>query len=244
MGFNEVADPTAHLTTPDEPEEAINVFQPVDDAGEAFTPGVWLNEVYGMVFGYDPVERAQEFLAGDWKSYARCGAAWGRLGAACQDLSQNISTGNSSLDATWDGNAADAAFVYFKTIAERCDGLKSELDSLQNAYESISQAVSVSSELAATGLSQIEDSATVVAISAAAGELTSWTGWGAAVGYGIAAVEILRMVKLWGDVTGAIGTAESVAQTTVLGITLTSKGVADTFHNFPLPGDPYNHPAA
>ena len=45
------------------------------------------------------------------------------------------------------------------------------------------------------------DAAIIAGIAAAAGTVTSATGVGAIVGYGVAAVEVAYMLKLWGQAT-------------------------------------------
>ncbi|GAB3818016.1 hypothetical protein [Micromonospora zhanjiangensis] len=45
------------------------------------------------------------------------------------------------------------------------------------------------------------DAAIIAGISVAAGTVTAETGAGAAIGYGVAAVEIANMLRLWGEAT-------------------------------------------
>lgn len=187
------------------------------------------------------MDKAKEYFAGDWEAYAKCGEVWENLGKMCADISKNLNAGNRELDATWDGNAADAAFNYFKAMADRCDELQSDLSALSTQYGIVSHGVWSTAEAVGAILGQIGDAAATAAISAAAGTLTSWTGWGAAVGYGLAAVEILRIIDLWGDATKTINNAQLIVNG-AMGVTESVGGeLAGKFRDFQLPGNAYDN---
>ncbi|HEX5566131.1 MAG TPA: hypothetical protein VFY14_04195, partial [Streptomyces sp.] len=109
-------------------------------------------------------------------------------------------------------------------------------------YGVVSHGVWSTAEAVGAILGQIGDAAAVAAISAAAGTLTSWTGWGAAVGYGLAAIEITRIIKLWGDATKSINAAQLVVNGAMGTIETVGGELAGKLHDFPLPGHAYDNP--
>ncbi|MEE4490198.1 hypothetical protein [Streptomyces sp. BE230] len=242
MGFSDITEPTAHLTPPKDPTETFNPVKLVNQAADLISPTYWVNEILNMALGFNPMDKTKEYFAGDWEAYAKCGEVWQNLGKLCVDVSKNIDTGNLSLDRTWDGNAADAAYVYFKDIAARCDDLQSELDALKTEYAIVSQGVWAAAEAVGSIIGTIGDTAAVAAIAAAAGTMMSWTGWGAAVGYGLAAVEIIEIIELWGKATATLNKCQLITQGSLAIIASAGGTLATKFADFPLPSSAYDNP--
>ncbi|MFJ4899709.1 hypothetical protein [Streptomyces sp. NPDC088727] len=222
--------------------ETLNPVKALNQAADLISPTYWVNEILDMALGFNPMDETKKYFAGDWEAYAKCGEVWGNLGKLCMDISKNVNAGNITLDRTWDGNAADAAYVYFKDIADRCDDLQSELDTLKTEYDVISQGVWAAAEAIGSLLGAIGDSAAVAAIAAAAGTMMSWTGWGAAVGYGLAAAEIVKIVELWGKTTAAVNKYQLIIQAADAIIATAGGTIATKFADFPLPNGAYDNP--
>ncbi|MFJ1993302.1 hypothetical protein [Streptomyces asiaticus] len=242
MTFTDLSEPTSHLTAPKAPSEFTNPLKPLNDASDLISPTYWVNEILSMALGFNPKEKAQEYFAGDWEEYSKCSEAWGNLAKLCSEVSKNIDSGNKFLDKTWDGNAADAAYAYFKNIAEKCDELHSELNALKDEYFVIAEGVWSTAEVVGTILSQIGDLAATAAISAAAGTLLSFTGWGAAVGYGLAATQILQIIEEWGKLTKTVNDFQLVFHLGMATLGTIGGGIATKFAEFPLPKNPYDNP--
>lgn len=141
---------------------------------------------------------------------------------------------NSSLDSTWAGNAADAAYIYFDELAKKLTGCRETFDSLQSTYERLAHADYSTAEAIKGVLGGIMDGLIIVGVEMAAGTLLSWTGAGALVGYGLAALEITRLINLWGDATKLFAQAQTIVNGGV-GV-LESLG-AEIYGNFRTPGD-------
>ncbi|MFI9764889.1 hypothetical protein ACIHFB_43990 [Streptomyces sp. NPDC051963] len=241
MAFTDVAEPTSRLKAPGAPEEFSNPLDLLNQASDLISPTYWVNEILTAATGFNPMDKAKEYFAGDWEAYAKCGEVWENLGKLCDDISENLKAGNRELDATWDGNAADAAFNYFKAMADRCDELQSDLSALSTQYGIVSRGVWSTAEAVGAILGQIGDAAATAAIAAAAGTLVSWTGWGAAVGYGLAGFEILRIIDLWVDATKTINNAQLIVNG-AMGVTESVGGeLAGKLRDFRLPGDAYDN---
>ena len=77
----------------------------------------------------------------------------------------------------------------------------------------------------------------------AAGTALSWTGVGAAVGYGLAALEITRLIKMWGDATKMFAQAQTIVNGGVGVLEQLGAEIYGHFQNFPSVGENYDNPA-
>ncbi|MEU4655658.1 hypothetical protein AB0G32_17225 [Streptomyces sp. NPDC023723] len=244
-GFSDVAEPASRLTSPKAPEEfsqgaLLDLF---NDMSDLVSPTYWITEAYNAVFGFNPLDEVIQWFAGDWESFAKCAEVWENIGKSCDDIAKNLSSGNTALDSTWNGHAADSAYVYFDELAKKLNQSGETFDSLADTYKYLAHAAYSAAEGIKGYLGGILDGLIIVGIELAAGTLLSWTGAGALVGYGLAALEITRILKLWGDATQTIGTAQAVVNGGVG--TLEGLGAAIYGHlqNFPQVGGTYDHPA-
>ncbi|GAA2468176.1 hypothetical protein [Streptomyces macrosporus] len=242
MSFKDVAEPTTHLKPPETPEEFKSPLEVLNKAGDLISPTYWMNEIIAASTGFNPLDKAKEYFAGDWEAYAKCAQLWENIGKMCADIADNVHAGNRELDATWDGNGADSAFVYFKNLADRCEDLQSDLKILSDKYGVVSHGVWSTAEAVGAILAQIGDAAATAAIAAAAGTMTTWTGWGAAVGYGLAAFEILRIIEMWSNATKLINKGQIIVNSAMGSMETVGGELAGKLHDFPLPGRAYDNP--
>lgn len=241
MPFTDVVEPTSRLKVPGTPDEFKSPLEALNKASDLISPTYWMNEIISASTGFNPLDKSKEYFAGDWEAYAKCGEAWENLGKMCTDISRNISSGNVELDGSWDGNAADSAFDYFQKMADRCDELQSDLEALSTQYGVVAQGVWSTAEAVGAILGQIGDAAATAAIAAAAGTLTSWTGWGAAVGYGVAGLEIIRIIDLWGEVTKTVNSAQLMVNGAMGLIETVGGELVGKLQDLPLPREAYNN---
>jgi hypothetical protein len=211
-GFSDVVEPTSLLTAPKQPEEFSQgaILDTFNTCSDLMSPTYWVTEAYNAIFGFNPLDEAVQWFAGDWESFSKCGDLWGQLAKASEAVSQNIGGGNKQLDATWDGNAADAAYNYFTKLARALADSKESLDKLKTEYEHLSHAAYSTAEAISGFLGGIIDGLLITAIEMAAGTALSWTGVGAVVGYGLAGLEIANILRLWSEATSAIGNAQGI----------------------------------
>ncbi|WP_308297184.1 WXG100 family type VII secretion target [Streptomyces sp. ISL-24] len=179
----------------------------------------------------------------DWESFAECASVWQNIGKACDGVAQNLKSGNASLDATWDGNAADAAYNYFDELAKRMTGCRDTLNSLHSTYEHLAHAAYSTAEAINGVLGGIIDGLIIVGIELAAGTALSWTGAGALVGYGLAALQITRLIKMWGDATQTISQAQTIVNGGVGILEQLGAEIYGHFQNFPSVGGNYDNSA-
>lgn len=244
-GFADASEPTSHLTAPKKPEEfsqglLLDVF---NDASDLVSPSYWIMEACNAVFGFNPLDEVIQWFAGDWESFAECASVWQNIGKACDGVAQNLKSGNSALDSTWDGNAADAAYNYFDELAKKLTGCRETFDSLHSTYERLAHAAYSTAEAIKSVIGGIIDGLIIVGIEMAAGTALSWTGVGAVVGYGLAALEITRLIKMWGDATKMFAQAQTIVNGGVGVLEQLGAEIYGHFQNFPSVGGNYDNPA-
>ncbi|MFJ9410536.1 hypothetical protein [Streptomyces sp. NPDC101393] len=248
MGFTDVTKPTSRLVPPgvdaDKEEPDGGVVKDLLSFGDVISPSWLISKGLELAFDFNPVDEAKKLIAGDWVEYAQCAKAWKALGDFCEDLSENIRTGNKSLDNSWNGNAADAAYIYFDTLAKDIDEMKASFTSLQKNYEKTYEEVWNAAEACGDLLSGILDTAAVVGLTALAGASTSFTLFGPVVAAGAVAAEIVAMINMWSKLTTTI----AALQTSINGAVGIVCGVSASIENkaikFPIPGKAYDSPVA
>lgn len=244
-GFSDVSEPSSHLKAPDEnPEEfsqgvIVDIF---NDLGDLMSPTWYVTEAINLVFGFNPLEEVIDWYSGDWETFLKCAEVWTNVGKACTAIAANVTSGNGSLDGTWDGNAADAAYVYFDELAKKLGEQQDLLDQLHGAYQHMAHSAYLSAEGVKGILSGIIDGLLIVGLEIAAGTALSWTGVGAAVGYGLAALEIANILRQWNTATEAITQAQQLAQLTASAVENLANDLGNSVKNFPTPGQAYDHP--
>ncbi|QNS03770.1 hypothetical protein [Streptomyces xanthii] len=241
--FTDVKEPTSLLHAPKAPEEFSQgpILDTFNDCADLMSPTYWVTEAYNAVFGYNPLDEVVQWFAGDWESFAKCGDVWDQFGKAVAAVSDNVEAGNKTLDITWDGRAGDAAYKYFFELAGKLDEVKDQFDKLKTEYDHLSHAAYSTAEAIKGFLGGIIDGLLITAIEISAGTLLSWTGIGAAVGYGLAALEVANMLRLWAKATEAFGNAQAIVNGAVGVIETIAATLYGSLSTFPEVGA-YDHP--
>lgn len=195
--FVDVRDVRGHLDTPGDPDKPANPLGWMD----YISPANWLNEVFNHVFGFDPIGRIQSQVSGDWEALANMAPVADNIGGALHDLAYNVQSGTTTLRPLWHGIAGDGAFRYFTTTANATADLHTPMSAISKAYREMADAVWSAGEALGGVVKSLIDAAIIAGIAAAAGTVTSETGVGALVGYGVAAAEVANMFRLWGEAT-------------------------------------------
>jgi hypothetical protein len=195
--FTDSRNPGQRLVPPPEPDDPQNSMAFMDYV----SPASWAMKGFDIVLGFDPVAWVQEQFVGDWESLAAMRAVLTNAGRALHDIALNIQSGATTLHGEWVGNAGDAAYGYFTTLAAAIADLTAPLDGIGRAYAVMAESVWAAGEAIGGVLKAMIDAAIIAGISASAGTVTAGTGVGAVVGYGIAAAEVAVILKMWGDAT-------------------------------------------
>ena len=243
MAFDDVADPVGQLKDPAERTETI-LGQPFADFAATLdwmSPSHIVNEFVEMVTGYDVFGEASKVFAGDWEQVWQAAGAFRNLGNAMQEIGINVSHGNVELDASWDGNAHDAAFMYFGDLSAAIASQRIALTALADAYEKAAEGTYRIGETVSGIMKDIFDAAMIGAVAASAGTAAIETGVGFVTGWGVAAYEAYKVAELADRARKLIATASTLIGTVVgeIQAAFASTGVLS---QYPLPGAGYRHP--
>ncbi|TQJ90388.1 hypothetical protein [Streptomyces sp. SLBN-31] len=245
MSFTDTVQPVDHLKGPGKPEEFSQgvIGDSVETVSDFLSPSEWVLGVIEFTFGSNPLEQAISWFTGDWESYVKCAEMWRNTGRFAKDLATNLRCGNRELDAGWNGNAADSAYVYFDELAKKIDCLDGHLRDLQTAYMDIGRAIARGAELIKGVLEQLADQALLLEIELTAGTALVETGVGLFAGYGAAILEMAEMVRTWGRATEAYSAAQDAIDEATVAGGLAVGGLSLVLKEFPEPGRAYDNPA-
>lgn len=236
--------PTAFLTEPAKPDDSVsNGFANPLDLFNYVSPSAWLNSAIEKLTGVDVFGWMTDWVSGDWEALWKYGDAMADLARCMQQIGINIQAGMVQLDASWDGNASDAAYKYFSDLAAATSGQQFAIAKTQESYHKAALGAWQLSNQLGNILQALADKAILAAIAAAAGTALIETGVGAVAGYGAAAYIVLDMMQLINDASVIINTAG----TAILGL---FGGVMDAAYQggdltaVPLPANAYSGPGA
>ncbi|MDT5036972.1 MAG: hypothetical protein QOE03_2157 [Micromonosporaceae bacterium] len=210
--FNDGAEPTAYLKPIGEPEEIKDPLATFQEALDTLDPGAWVMNAINDLFGSNPVEEAMARLGGDWVAYAKCAEAFRNLGEFFQAVGWNLKWGNDSLDGWWSGQAADAAWIHFDTLAQHCLAHREVLREIADQYETAARSAFHFAQAGGPIAAAIIDAAIVAGIAAAAGTASSETVVGGIIGYGIAGFEIYEIGEKVDHLFRLIGLTDATIQ--------------------------------
>jgi hypothetical protein len=206
-----VDDPTDFLKEPGEPEASVsNGFANPLDLFNYVSPSAWINAAIESLTGVDVFGWMTDWVSGDWAAMWKFGDAMANLAECVQQIGINIQQGMLELDNSWAGNASDAAFTYFSDLAAATSGQQFALRDRQEAYDKAAVGAWELSSQLGNILQALADKAILAGISAAAGTALAETGVGAVVGYGVAALIVVDMLKLINRASTIINTAGTV----------------------------------
>ncbi|QIY56347.1 hypothetical protein HEP86_19730 [Streptomyces sp. RPA4-5] len=210
------------------------------------SPSAWIVELSKLTIGFDPYDFVNGMVLGSWGEYNDCSEVWGNLGKFCDSLHHNIKKGNEALSATWDGNSADAAWVYFDELSQKIIKIKGAFDSLKENYSEAAHYVFELGETLKSLLAGLADQllawgATWVASRAAA--LVPGGGWiGSAALMALAAAQLIVIMETWNTIASTLDAASKA-----LGLINTTMraGIAafSSVKDFPVVGSGYDNKA-
>ena len=237
-----MSEATRFLVDPPEPDDSVtNGFANPLDVFNYVSPSAWVNELIETASGVDIFGLATEALSGEWAALWKFGDAMANLAQCLQEIGIGIQAGALTLDRAWDGNAGDAAYNYFTTLAAATSGQQAALyASAQGYHDAARGAWQLSSQLGNL-LQAIVDEAILMGISVAVGTATIETGVGAVVGYGMAAYQAVQIAQLVNKASQIINTAGTL----ILGAFGAGMDFADQGGDLsavPLPAAPYAPP--
>ena len=235
-------DATAYLTPPAPPDDSItNGFVSPLDFFNYTSPSAWINTAIEKLTGVDLIGWVTECLAGDWEALWKFGDAMGNLARSLQQLGINIEQGMLTLDATWDGNADDAAYKYFSDLAAAISGQQTPIYNSQDSYHLAAKGAWLLADQLGNLVQAIADEAILATIAAAAGTATAETVVGAIGGYAITGIYVLRMLEKIDEASKIINTA-GTATLGAFGLAADAAAQVGHLSTIPLPADGFTLP--
>ncbi|WP_422734458.1 hypothetical protein ACN26Y_06275 [Micromonospora sp. WMMD558] len=235
-------EPIDFLVEPGEPDASMTkgFVNPIGIL-DAISISHWVNQIIKDVAGYDVIGTITNVFVGDWQSFYKAGDAYGNLGQSLQALGQNVSLTAAQMDHQWDGQAADAAFVYLRKLATAAVEQNVVLTQIEENYHEAARAIWLLADMIGGLIKMMIDKAIIIGVSAAAGTALIETGVGAVAGYGIAAWQATELVKKVNDAALKI----QAGGTAILSFFSFIKALAEQggdLSKFPLPDRPYVSP--
>jgi hypothetical protein len=241
--FKEQEDPLTLLKEP-EAGEVEGASGPLDDITavfEALSPSTAVVGFITMVTGHDVAEEAGEWFGGDWKSYAECGGAFENIASMMSTVSTNIQQGANELGDTWQGNAGDAAQVFFNSLGSSVGQQDTVFSAIGGEYKKAAAGVAKLAENGAAIYTGMIDHAIVGAVAMAATAASSETVLGGEVCGATAAIEAAEIVEDYERFSNLreIGTTLCNA---FVGVVHGRVAETSLFQRLPLPATGYESP--
>jgi hypothetical protein len=239
-----MSEATDFLTSPSEPDDSVtNGFVNPTDIFNYISPSAWINDLIEDTTGVNIFSYATDAFTGEWAALYKFGDALANLAPALQQIGMDIQAGAIEADATWDGNASDAAYNYFSSLAAAISGQQAALYEAARGYHEAARGAWQLSTQLGNLLQAIADEAIIMGIAAAAGTATIETGVGAVAGYGYATYQAIQIAKLVNKASQIISTAGTVIMG-AFGGAMAFAGQGGDLSEVPLPSVPYMLPKA
>jgi hypothetical protein len=239
-----VDDPTGFLVEPAEPDADVNAgFANPTNVLNLASPSAWVNSAINDLTGVDVYDWMTEWLSGDWQALWKFGDAMGNLATCLRQLAFNTQREVIDVDASWDGNASDAAYEYFSNLAAAVSEQYDPLNDIRDNYHKAAVGAWQLANQLGNILQALADRVILAGIAAAAGTVTAESGVGAVVGYGVSALIVVDMLRLVNNASVIINTA-GIAIVGLFGAIMDGGYQGGALATTPLPAVAYSKPGA
>ncbi|MFC8784577.1 hypothetical protein [Streptomyces nigra] len=177
------------------------------------SPSAMAVEASKLLFDFDPFAEVTNWVFGDWNGYNDCSDVWGSLASFCDALSANVRKGTQNVGLTWNGNAANAATVYFDEFTKKLEEIKETFKSLQSCYAQAAQMAFQFADFLKSFLVMFCDLLVIWLINLLAAQAVNVIPVGGQVAsaamFALAAAEAIRLMQLWAEASKAFDTFAS-----------------------------------
>lgn len=244
-GATSVKDPVDFLSDP-KPDDPIPDLVELIINGNIVSPSYYVNYIINSTFGFDILTETTNKFAGDWQALQTAGVAVRDISKYLGSFATAVSQASRDADASWDGNAADAAREHFQTLSDALRVHSAALKRISSTLDTYSQSSYYMAQFICGKIQDIYDFAIIWAIKAAASAAMASTGVGA-VGsvftMASGAYEVAQMISSWQKVLGQFTQIVFAAEAAIGVVT----GAAATMQSTSIPqlsGNSYDHPGA
>ncbi|MEU7823129.1 hypothetical protein [Catellatospora sp. NPDC049133] len=155
---------------------------------------------------YDPLDMISNYLVGNWSGMRACSDALENLRRATADLASNTQWAEIRVNACWQGNAADAAWLQLRDLGRALEIADQPLGVCRDAYRDVCEEVKELEEICELLLLDVIDAATFVAL----GVATAETGVGPVVFGALAIADVIQAMKRMNDLISTMQKVEVV----------------------------------
>ncbi|GHH31641.1 hypothetical protein [Streptomyces lanatus] len=211
------------------------------------SPSAMAVEASKLLFDFDPFAEVTNWVFGDWNKYNDCSDVWGNLASFCDSVATNVRKGTQNVGLTWDGNAANAATVYFDEFSKKLEEIKETFKSLQSCYKQAAQMAFQFAEFLKSFLVMFCDLLVIWLVNLLAAQAVNAIPVGGQVAsaamFALAAAEAIRLMQLWAEASKAFDTFASAlsALGVVMSTAINGFSAADGFPQVGSSG--YDHAA-
>ncbi len=85
--------------------------------------------------GFDFIRSIREWFFGEWEAWTKCATIWKACANGTESIAENVHDATTGLHGDWEGNAADAARVYFEKFRDAIYTEADAFSALQELYE-------------------------------------------------------------------------------------------------------------
>ena len=229
-----MTDATGVLVAPSDAPVIPDLVNNMLGFSQYISPSYWIDWGIKQAFGFSPIEVVTKTVAGDWNAVSQAGRSLEILGTYCDEVAAQIHTASTTAAADWDGEAAEAAQLYFSTLSTAIQEQADALRSAGGEYLAVSAGMEQTAALIGSLLSQAMDWLIIAAASAAATAASSWTGIGAIVGGTATAASIIKVVTLANQIMDAHDLAVNMCNGSI-GVIAGFLGAIHDFESTALP---------
>lgn len=211
------------------------------------SPSAMAVEASKLLFDFDPFAECTNWVFGDWNKYNDCSDVWGNLASFCDAVAANVRKGTQNVGLSWDGNAANAATVYFDEFTKKLDEIKETFKSLQTCYAQAAQMAFQFAEFLKSFLVMFCDLLVIWLVNLLAAQAVNAIpvgGQAASIAmFALAAAQAIRLMQMWAEAAKAFDTFASAlaALGVVMSAAVNGFSAADGFPQVGTSG--YDHAA-
>ncbi|MFK0114264.1 hypothetical protein [Streptomyces sp. NPDC090994] len=211
------------------------------------SPSAMAVEASKLLFDFDPFAEVTNWVFGDWNKYNDCSDAWGSLASFCDTVAANVRKGGQNVGLSWEGNAANAAIVYFDEFSKKLDEIQETFKSLQTCYAQAAQLAFQFAEFLKSFLVMFCDLLVIWLVNLLAAQAVNAIpvgGQAASVAmFALAAAQAIRLMGMWAEAAKAFDTfaAALTALGAVMSAAVNGFSAADGFPQVGSSG--YDHAA-
>lgn len=233
------AEPESALVEP-EPEEVIPEFaEMLWGFPEFVSPSYWMQQILTLV-GLDIPGWVAENFSGDWERMSIAASALEHLAEYHELFGTGIGEVRSTFEAGWEGQARDAASLYFITFADDLTAQAEPLREMADAVNLVAQGMHSLQKSLEGLLNYLLDLVICAAASGAAAGATAWTGVGGIIGGVATALVVANIVMTWTEALKIPAMAE-IAINGFIGTMAGYLGAFESFSMHPLPAGAYDN---